>query len=238
MLSVLTASCYTQMWLQEWYPWQGPQNAVFSWRSCSKASGGHVQIHLLHPLQSSGTPRCRAQAGSPTTGEHRGQLSCWAPTWKAAPHCHSMPQKPNLLTFQALPVWLNHSANIQWELEVGKGGRASQVGGWSIPCCATFLPPAPAAMALCSSLLTASCSVTAVVPKVDPGVLCRDKIHPKGSFLELSLWRKEEISEQMGLGVLPLAQECGGERKKKWSCHFPSPQTQFLKREFETSDKN
>lgn len=144
---MLTALCYTQMWLQEQYPWQGPQNAVFSWRSCSKDSRGCVQLsvrlHLLRHLQSSGTPR----------GQGTGTEDSWAPTWKAAPHCHSTPKKPSLLTFQALPVWLKYSTSApaeckQWEHQVGKGGMSSQVGGWSIPCCATFLPPAPAAMAL------------------------------------------------------------------------------------------
>lgn len=99
-------------------------------------------------------------------------------------------------------------------------GKASQVGGWSIPGCATFLPPAPAPVAL---QLFAHSSV----PKADPGVLCRDKIHAEGSFLELLLTRKEELSELMGLPVLPLAQECHGERKKVFTSFSISINTVF-----------
>lgn len=76
-------------------------------------------------------------------------------------------------------------------------------------------------------MVTASCSVTAVVPKADPGVLWRDKIHPEGSFLELSLTRKQEISEQMGLRALPPAQECRGGRKKGFMSFSISLNTVF-----------
>lgn len=149
---MLTVSCHTQMWLQSRTHGRAPQNAVFSQEEMHQSQQGWCPalgespwLHLLHHLQSSGTPRSRGQAGSDhRTAELLGKLL------HMVTPC---PKNPNLLTFEALPVWLKHSANApagckQWELQVGQGGRASQVGGWSIPCCATLLPPAPAPMAL------------------------------------------------------------------------------------------
>lgn len=199
------------------------------------ALGESPWLHLLHHLESSGTPRSRGQAGSPSSDHRTAELlgshveSC--STWITP-----CPKNSNLLTFEACvaKTFSQCSCRVQAVGTPGRKGRKGQPGG-RLEHPLLCHPPAPSPS---SSLLTASCSVTAVVPKADPGVLYRDKIHPKGSFLEISLRRKEEISEQICLRALPLAQECRGERKKKWSRHFPSAQTQFSKCKFETSDNN